>query len=157
MKRTTKKRRLTLDSSILITTEEKLLSTEHTKTSELIGAGMAITDATLDRERRDEKELATTLKELEHLRHLEKYYQDSTQATVFLRSEFQDAYAKFTSERHLFTAGIADFQEDTLMALATCKDVERWYEKSYQVVERIDYISAVQKGRDAEEHMVFGC
>jgi hypothetical protein len=36
MKRTTKKRRLTLDSSILITTEEKLISTEHAKTSELI-------------------------------------------------------------------------------------------------------------------------
>jgi hypothetical protein len=152
MKRTTKKRRLTLDSSILITTEEKLLSTEHAKTSELIGAGMAITDATLDRERRDEKELATALKELEHLRHLEKYYQDSTQATVFLRSEFQDAYAKFTNERHLFTAGIVDFQEDTLMALATCKDVERWYEKAHQAVERIDYINVVQKGRDAEEH-----
>jgi hypothetical protein len=39
---------------------------------------MEIIDATLDRERKDEEELATTLKELEHLRHLEKYYQDST-------------------------------------------------------------------------------
>jgi len=48
---------------------------------------------------------------------------------VFLRSEFQDAYAKFMNERHLFTAGIVDLQEDTLMALATSKDVERWYEK----------------------------
>jgi hypothetical protein len=38
------------------------------------------------------------------------------------------------------------------MALETCKDVERWYEKAYQAVERIDYISAVQKGRDTEEH-----
>jgi hypothetical protein len=37
MRRTTKKRRLTLDSSILITTEEKLLNTENVKTSELIG------------------------------------------------------------------------------------------------------------------------
>jgi hypothetical protein len=98
MKRTTKKRRLTLDSSILITTEEKLISTEHAKTSELIDAGMAITDATLDRERKDEEELATVLKELDHLRHLEKYYQDSTQAMVFLRSEFQDAYGKFMNE-----------------------------------------------------------
>jgi hypothetical protein len=34
-----------------------MLSTEHAKTSELIGAGMAIIDATLDRKRRDEKEL----------------------------------------------------------------------------------------------------
>jgi hypothetical protein len=97
MKRTTKKRRLTLDSLILITIEEKMIVTEHAKTSELIGIGMAITDATLDRERRDEKELAA-LKELEHLRHLEKYYQDSTQAIVFLRSEFQNAYDKFTNE-----------------------------------------------------------
>jgi hypothetical protein len=88
MKRTTKKRRLTLDNSILITTEEKFLNKDHTKTFELIGVGMAITDATLDRARRYEKEMAIALKELEHLCHLEKYYQDSTQATMFLRSDF---------------------------------------------------------------------
>jgi hypothetical protein len=63
-----------------------------------------------------------------------------------LRSEFQDAYSKFTSERHIFTTGIVDFQENTLMALATCKYVERWYEKAHQAVERIDYISVAQKG-----------
>jgi hypothetical protein len=78
MKRITKKRRLTLDSSILITMEEKLFNTEHAKTLELISAGMAITDARLDRARRDEKDRVAALKELEHLRHLEKYYQDST-------------------------------------------------------------------------------
>jgi hypothetical protein len=119
MKRTTKKRRLTLDNSILITIEEKLISTEHAKTSELIAVGMAITVATLDRARKDEEELATALKELEHLCHLVKYDQDSMQATMFLRREFQDAYSKFTNERHLFTVGIIDFQEDTIMALAT--------------------------------------
>jgi hypothetical protein len=53
-----------------------MLSTEHAKMSELINIEMAITGATLDRERRDEKELATALKELEHLCHLEKYYKD---------------------------------------------------------------------------------
>jgi hypothetical protein len=50
MRRTTKKRRLTLDSVILITTEEKLLNTENVKTYELIGIGMDITDAMLDQE-----------------------------------------------------------------------------------------------------------
>jgi hypothetical protein len=70
---------------------------------------MTITDATLDRERRDEKDLVAALKDLELLCHLEKYYQDSMQATMFLRSEFQRAYAKFTNERHLFTVGIIDF------------------------------------------------
>jgi hypothetical protein len=38
IQRTTKKRRITLDRSILITTEEKLINTEHAKTSELIDA-----------------------------------------------------------------------------------------------------------------------
>jgi hypothetical protein len=144
MKRTTKKRTLTLDNSILITTEEKLISTKHAKTSDLIDVGMEITDATLDRARKDEVELATALKELEHLHHLVKYYQDSTQATMFLRSEFQDAYSKFTNERHLFIAGITYFQEDTLMALETCNDMEKLHAKSHQVVERINYINAVQ-------------
>jgi hypothetical protein len=137
MKIATKKRRLTLDCSILITTEEKLISTDHAKMSELIGAGMEIKYATLDIVRKYEEEL-------ENLCHLVKYYQDSTQATVFLRSEFQEAYGKFMNERHLFTAEIADFQEDTLMALATYKDMEIWYEKAHQAVERIDYINVVQ-------------
>jgi hypothetical protein len=54
MQRTTKKRRITLDHSILITTEENLINTKHAKTSELINVGMEITDATLDKEKRDE-------------------------------------------------------------------------------------------------------
>jgi hypothetical protein len=31
----------------------------------------------IDKEKKDEKELATALKELEHLRHIDKYYQDT--------------------------------------------------------------------------------
>jgi hypothetical protein len=65
---------------------------------------------------------------------------------IFLRSEFQDTYAKFMNEQHPYTAGIFSFQEDTLMELATYKDVERWYEKAHQELERIDYINVVQKG-----------
>jgi hypothetical protein len=71
MKRTTKKKRLMLDRSILITTEEKLLNIEHAMTSEIIDIGMVITYATFDRPRRDEKDLAATLKELDRLHHLE--------------------------------------------------------------------------------------
>jgi hypothetical protein len=41
VQRTTKKRRITLDHSILITTEEHLINTEHAKTSEFIDVGMA--------------------------------------------------------------------------------------------------------------------
>jgi hypothetical protein len=63
---------------------------------------------------------------------------------VFLRSEFQDVYSKFMNERHLFTAGIVDFQEYTLMVMVTCKDMERWYDKAHQEMERIDYINVVQ-------------
>jgi hypothetical protein len=52
----------------------------------------------LDRAKRDEKELVAAMKELEHLRHLVKYYQDTTQGAVYLRSEFKEAYNKFTDE-----------------------------------------------------------
>jgi hypothetical protein len=110
MKRTTKKRRITIYRSMLITIEEKLINTEHAKTSELIGVGLAITDATLDKDNRDEEEIIVVLKELEHLFHLEKYYQDTTQVAVSLRSKFQEAYGKFMDEWHLFTTRIADLQ-----------------------------------------------
>jgi hypothetical protein len=71
---------------------------------------MEITDATLERVKRDEEELAVALKELEHLHHLAKYYQDTTQGTMFLRSEFKEAYKKFIDEQHLFTARITELQ-----------------------------------------------
>jgi hypothetical protein len=106
IQRTMKKRRITLDRSILITTEEDLINTENARTSELIDVGMAISDATLDRAKRDEKELVVTLKELDHLCHLDEYYKGTTQTTVYLRSEFEVAYNRFTHERHLFTAKI---------------------------------------------------
>jgi hypothetical protein len=73
-----KKRRLTLDCSILITIKEMFINTEHAKTSELINIGMVIIDTTLDRASKYEEDMATTLKELEHLCHLDKYYQEST-------------------------------------------------------------------------------
>jgi hypothetical protein len=69
-----------------------------------------------------------------------------------MRSEFREAYAQFTNKRNLFTTCIPNFQEDTLMGLATCKDVHRWYEKAHQALEHINYISVVQKGRDSKEH-----
>ena len=51
---TNKKRILMLDITLLVTTEETLLDMENAKIIELIGAGMAITDSTLNRTRRDE-------------------------------------------------------------------------------------------------------
>jgi len=53
MRRTTKKRSLTLDSTLIINIEEMLFDTESDKMTELIRAWMAITDATLDIEKRD--------------------------------------------------------------------------------------------------------
>jgi hypothetical protein len=49
MRRKTKKRRLMLDNTLLITTDETLLDIENAKITKLIGAGVSITDATLDR------------------------------------------------------------------------------------------------------------
>jgi hypothetical protein len=74
VQRTTKKRRITLDCSIHITTEENLINIEHAKTFELIDTRMEIKDATMYEEKRDEEEMVSTLKELEHLCHLAKYY-----------------------------------------------------------------------------------
>jgi hypothetical protein len=61
MKRMVKKRKLTLDSTLLITMEEILFDIEHTKMTELIKVGMAITGATLDRAKKDEEE-ATSMR-----------------------------------------------------------------------------------------------
>jgi hypothetical protein len=134
IQRMAKKIRITLDHSILFTTEENLINKTKSQTSKLLGVGKALSDATLDRAKRDEKELATALRDLEHLHHLNEYYKCTTQTTMYLRSEFKEVYNEFKKERHLLTVKIVEFQEDTLMALATCKDMEKWYERAQQVV-----------------------
>jgi hypothetical protein len=49
VKRTNKKRRLTLDNVVMITTEETLLDARRSKVSKLLGARMAISSGTIDR------------------------------------------------------------------------------------------------------------
>jgi hypothetical protein len=88
MIRTIKKRKIILDRTLIITTEESLFDIDNAKMNVLMRAWMAITDATLDREKRDEMEVASMNKELDHLRHQEEYYQNSTQAVVLLKSKF---------------------------------------------------------------------
>jgi hypothetical protein len=152
VQRTAKKRKITVDHSILVTTEESLINTTDARTSELIGMGRALSDAAQDRARRDERELADTLKELEHLRHIVEYYKGTTQTATYLKSEFSGVYNEYKKERTLLTENIIEFQEDTLMALAACKEMERWHERAQQAVERLEYIEAVQQGREKEEH-----
>jgi hypothetical protein len=52
VKRTRKKRRITLDSALMITTEETLLDAGQSRVSELLGASMAISSATIDKGKR---------------------------------------------------------------------------------------------------------
>jgi hypothetical protein len=67
MKTIVRKRNLTLDNTLFIITEETLFDTKNTRMTELIRVGMAITDATLVKEKRDEREVASMRKELDHL------------------------------------------------------------------------------------------
>lgn len=62
MRRTIKKRNLILDSTLFITIEETLFDIESDNMTELIRAGMAIIDAALDMEKRDEREVAAMKK-----------------------------------------------------------------------------------------------
>jgi len=62
MKRMVKKRKLTLDRSMLITIEETLFDIEHANMTTLIGPGMAIMDAILDIAKKDEEEEASMRK-----------------------------------------------------------------------------------------------
>jgi hypothetical protein len=122
----------------MITTEENLISTADAHTFELIGVGKSLLDAAQDRARRDEKELVNTREDLEHLRHLVKYYKGSTETTMYLKDEFNRIYNEFKKERHLLTENIVEFQEDNLMALVTCKKMERWHKTAQQAVERLE-------------------
>jgi hypothetical protein len=152
VRRTGNKRRLTLDNAVLITMEETLLDAKQSKVSELLGAGMAISSATMDREREDEHEVDSMRVELVQLRHQVEYYQDTTQAVRFMRVELGEIYSQFKSEREIFMTWIIGYQEETLMGLIDYKDMMKWFEKSHHMLEKIEYIREIQKGRGVEEH-----
>jgi hypothetical protein len=86
-----------------------LINTSDARTFELISVGKELSDATLDRAKRDEKELVCTLMEREHLRHLAEYYKGTTETAMYLKGEFKEVYNDFKKERYLLTAKIVDF------------------------------------------------
>jgi hypothetical protein len=80
------------------------------------------------------------------LRHIIEYYKGATQTTKYLKSDFLRVYNEHKKERTLLIENIIEFQEDTLMALATCKEMEQWHKRARQVMERIKYIEAIPTG-----------
>jgi hypothetical protein len=98
--------RISLDHSILVTTKENLINIADARMSKLISVGKALSDSTLDRARRDEKELAATLKELKYLCHLFKYYKGAMHIILYLRGEFVGAYNEFKKERNMLMENI---------------------------------------------------
>jgi len=67
VRRSDKKRRLNLDSVVMITIEETLLDARKSNLNELLGVGMAISSATIDRAREWEAESMRV--EIFHLIH----------------------------------------------------------------------------------------
>jgi hypothetical protein len=96
-----------------------LINTTDARMYELIGMGRDLSNDAIDRAGRDEKELEDTLKELEHLRHIVEFYKGATQTEAYMKSEFSEVYNEHKKEITLLTKNIIEFQEDTLMALAT--------------------------------------
>jgi hypothetical protein len=90
--------------------------------------------------------------ELVHLRHQVEYYQDTTQVVRFMRTEFEEIYTQFKSDREVFMTRIVSYQEETLLGLIAYKEMMRWSEKAHQVLAQIEYIREIQKGRGEEEH-----
>jgi hypothetical protein len=61
---------------------------------------------------------------------------------LYLKDEFGKFYDEFKKGRKLLISNIDKFQEDTLMEVATCKEMEQWYEKAHQAMERLEFIEA---------------
>jgi hypothetical protein len=80
---TSRKRNLTLDSAMVITIEENLLDSKNAKLHELLGEGMTISHATIEKDKEDEMEVDAMRRELETIRHQDDYYKDTTQAIIF--------------------------------------------------------------------------
>jgi hypothetical protein len=92
VKRTTRKRNITLDNTMFITTEETLLDSEKYKVSKILGEGVAISQSTIDRAKEDEMEVHSMRRYLERLRHQVEYYSNANQEVILLRVEFLEEY-----------------------------------------------------------------
>jgi hypothetical protein len=49
-------------------------------------------------------------------------------------------------------AKVVSYQEETLLGLMALKEMSRWFKRSHRVLEQIQYVWEIQKGRGSEEH-----
>jgi hypothetical protein len=111
VRRTGKKRIITLDNPVMITKEETLLHARKYRVSELIGEGIAISSTTINISKEDEREAKYIRVELVDLRHQVEYYQDATQVVRLMKIEFTKKCSQFKSDREVFMTNIVVFQE----------------------------------------------
>jgi hypothetical protein len=76
---------------------------------------MAISHATIDKSRVEEREVDAMRRELESLRHQVEYYKDTTQVVLILKEDFSEEHNKYKLVRDAFVKKIVDYQEETLL------------------------------------------
>jgi hypothetical protein len=137
---------------MILTIEETLLDAKKAKVSEFLGVGMAISHATIDQAKVDEREVDAMRKELESLRHQAYYYKDTTQAMMILRAYFLEEYGRYKLVRDAFMEKVISYQEETLLCIVAHKEMLKWDERAHRTLNQIEYIREIQKGRGEEEH-----
>jgi hypothetical protein len=141
----TRKMKLTLDSSMVITTKEILMDTKKDKVSELLGVGMVISHATIYIAKEDEREAEAMKRELENLGHQADYYKDTTQEVIIIRDKFLGEYGRYKLVRDIFMENTISYQEKTLLCSVSHKHMLRWVEWAHMTLAQIEYIKEIQK------------
>jgi hypothetical protein len=77
VKRTQRKRKITLDNSVLCTFEEVIINTKKEKMSQLFSVGLVISHASLDKVVAKERELEQVKQEVASLKYQVQYYQEA--------------------------------------------------------------------------------
>jgi hypothetical protein len=146
VKRTHRKRKVTLDSGVLSTTEEVIIDTKKDKMSQLYSIGLAISHASYDKAIMEERELEQARVEIASLKHQVQYHQEAGGVTNFKKDllEVHDRCLKVQEDLVMKEVAL---QEESLLFGLTYKDVLWWEEKGANALEKIEFIQAVQKDK----------
>jgi hypothetical protein len=104
-----RKRKMTMDINVLLTLQETLFDAKKARVNELLGAGVVISDSTIDKDRAKEREDEELRRELESLRHQVHYYKDTTKAVLISKDDLQEEHNKYRLESDAFLKHIVNY------------------------------------------------
>jgi len=120
--------------------EDPFLYTKRANISELLSIQVAISYATIDKDRVEEENIEKMKMDITSLRNKVSYYKGSPDIIIKFVEDIMEENMKHEKIGVSFISKIAELQEETLKLSIVHKEIRKWNENQDKLQEKISYI-----------------